>query len=58
MAINKLICHHLLLFICQETKHEVNCVFLEDLYASQDCQEWLDVQCLDQVMITDLVMLP
>jgi len=41
-----------MLSIFQEIKRQVICVFLEDLYTSLDCQEWLDIQCLDQVTIT------
>ena len=39
-------------WLFQDVKGHINCVFLEDLYTSLDCQEWLDIQCLDQVMIT------
>jgi len=42
--------------IVSETKRRINRVFLEDLYASLDCQEWLDTQCLDQVEITLVVI--
>jgi len=37
-----------------ETRPQINCVFLEDLYASLGCQEWLDVQSLDQVTLANV----
>jgi len=42
--------------VFQETVHRVNRVFLEDLHVSLDCQEWLDVQCLDQVTTVNAVL--
>ena len=43
--------------VVSEAKHRINCVFLEDLYASLDGQEWLDVDCLDQVLIANVYTL-
>lgn len=38
----------------KETEHRTSRIFLEDLYTSLDAQEWLDVQCLDQVISNGL----